>query len=69
MNRLRRITMMLSAALAAVIARIVTDGPKLISGLTGALILLLLLCSVALRRQGRRLNPGPPSDTERADAR
>jgi hypothetical protein len=69
MNRLRRIILLLSVALAAVIARMVIDGPKLLGGLTGALIVVLLLCSLALRRQGVRLQPGASSETERVDAR
>jgi hypothetical protein len=68
MIRLRRISLLLSAALAAVVARMVIDGPKLVGGLTGALILVLLVCSLALRRQGRSLNPGASSETERVDA-
>jgi hypothetical protein len=69
MKRLRRITLLLGAALAAVIARIIVDGPKLPLDLTGALMLLLLTCSVALRRHGRRLNPDASSEAERVDAR
>jgi len=69
MNGLRRIILLLSVALAAVVARMIIDGPKLLSGLTGALIVVLLLCSLALRRQGVRLQPGTPSETERVDAR
>jgi hypothetical protein len=69
MNRLRRIIPLLSVALAAVVARIIIDGPNLLGGLTGALIVVLLLCSLALRRQGIRLQPGAPSETERVDAR
>jgi hypothetical protein len=69
MNRLRRITLLLGAALAAVIARIVVDGPKLSLDLTGALILLLLAWSVALRRHGRRRDPDASSEAERVDAR
>jgi hypothetical protein len=69
MNRLRRIILLLSVALAAVIARMVIDGPKLLGGLTGALIVVLLLCSLALRRQGVRLHPGASSETERVGAR
>ena len=65
MNRLRRIILMLSAVLAAVIARLVIDGPKLLSDLTGALIVVLLLFSLALRRQGVRLQPGVVPETER----
>ena len=69
MNGLRRIVLLLSVALAAVVARIIIDGPKLVSGLTGAPIVVLLLCSLALRRQGRRLDPGASSETERIDPR
>jgi hypothetical protein len=69
MNRLRRIILLLSVALAAVIARTVIDGPKPLAGLTGALILVLLFCSLALRRQGARLQPGASSETEQVDAR
>jgi hypothetical protein len=69
MNRLRRMSMVLSVALAAVIARTVVDGPRLLGGLTGALIVVLLLCSLALRRQGVRLQPDASPDTERVDAR
>jgi hypothetical protein len=69
MNRLRRIILLLSVALAAVIARMVIDGPKLLGGLTGALIVVLLLCSLVLRRQGVRLQPGVSSQTERVDTR
>jgi hypothetical protein len=68
MNRLRRIILLLIVALAAVIARMVIDGPKLLGGLAGALIVVLLLCSLALMRQGVRLQPGASSETERVDA-
>jgi hypothetical protein len=40
-------SLLLSAALAAVVARMVIDGPKLLDDLTGALIVVLLLCSLA----------------------
>jgi hypothetical protein len=56
MNRLRRISLLLSVALAAVVARVIIDGPNLLSGLTTALGVVLLLCSLALRRQGVRLS-------------
>lgn len=69
MNRLRRITLVLSTALVAVIARIVIDGPKLATGLTGALMLFLIACSAALTRQGRRLAPGASSETRRVHTR
>jgi hypothetical protein len=68
MKGLRRISLLLSVALAAVIARMVIDGPKLLGGLTGALILVLLLVSLRLGQQGRRLQPGASSETERVDA-
>lgn len=68
MKGLRRISLLLSVALAAVIARIVIDGPKLIAWLTAALILALLLFSLHLRQQGRRLQPDAPSETKQPDA-
>jgi hypothetical protein len=69
MKGLHRISLLLTVALAAVVARMVIDGPKMLGGLTGALFLVLLLCSLRLRRQGRRLQPGASSETERVDAR
>jgi hypothetical protein len=69
MNRLRWISLLLGVTLAAVVARMVIDGPKLLGDLTGALLLFLLLCSTALRRQGRRLRPGASGETERVNAR
>jgi hypothetical protein len=69
MNRLHRIIVVLGVALAAVIARMVIDGPKLLGDLAAALIVVLLLCSLALRRQGVRLQPGASSETKRVDAR
>jgi len=71
MNGLRRIILLLSLALAAVVARMVIDGPKLLGDLSGALIIVLLFCSLglALRRQGVRLQPGASSETQRVDAR
>jgi hypothetical protein len=68
MKGLRRISLLLSAALAAVVARMLIDGPNLLGDLTGALILVLLLCSLALTRQGRRLQRDASSGTERVDA-
>jgi hypothetical protein len=62
-ERLRRISRVLGTALAAVIARIVIDGPKPLGDLAAALILVLFLCSLGLRRQGRRLGLDPSSDT------
>jgi hypothetical protein len=69
MKGLRRIILLLSVSLASVVARMVIDGPKLLGGLTAALIVVFLLCSIALRRQGARLQPGASSETEQVDAR
>jgi hypothetical protein len=69
MNALRRISLLLSVAFAALCARIVIDGPNRLDCLTGALILFLLLCAMALRRQGRRLQAAPRPETERVDGR
>ena len=69
MMGLRRISLLLTVTLVAVVARMVIDGPKPLSGLTGALILVLLVCSLRLRQQGRRLHPDAPSETERVDDR
>jgi hypothetical protein len=69
MNRLRRIILLLSVALAAVIARTVIGGPKLLGALAGALIIVLLLCSLVLRRQRVRLQPSASSETERVSQR
>jgi hypothetical protein len=64
---LRRSSLVLSAALTAVIARMVIDGPELVGGLTVALILVLLVCSLALRRRGHRLRPGASPQSKRGD--
>ena len=69
MSRLRLISLLLSVTLAAVVARMVIDGPKLLGDLTGALIFVLLVWSLALRRQGRRVRPGASSKNTRVDAR
>jgi hypothetical protein len=58
MDRLRRMILLLSVALAGVAARIVIDGPNLLGDLTGALIVVLLVCALALLRQGVRLPAG-----------
>jgi hypothetical protein len=65
MNRLRRISVLLSVVLAAVVARMVIDGPRLLGDLTGALIAVLLLCALALRRRGARVRPGASSGAPR----
>jgi hypothetical protein len=68
MEGLRRFSLLLSVALAAVIARLVIDGPTVAGGLTGALILALLLFSLRLKQQGRRLQPSASPETERTNA-
>jgi hypothetical protein len=69
MNTLRRIGLVLSAALAAVVAHMVIDGPELVDEFTAALILFLLVCCLLLRRQGHRLRPGAPAGTTARTAR
>jgi hypothetical protein len=69
MNRLRRLGVLLIIALGAVIARIAIDGAKLLGVLTGALILSLLLGTLALMRKGARLRQQAEPDDERGDAR
>jgi hypothetical protein len=72
MIRLRRISLLLSVSLAALVARMVIDGPNLLNGLTGGLILVLLLWATALQRQGRRLQSASrprPSGLTVADAK
>jgi hypothetical protein len=66
MTTLRRIGLVLGAALVAVVTRMVIDGPGLVDGLIAALILVLLMFSLVLRRQGRRLRAGAPTPTKRA---
>jgi hypothetical protein len=45
----------------------VIDGPGLVEEFMAALILVLLIFSLVLRRQGHRLRPGAPTPTKRAD--
>jgi hypothetical protein len=56
MIRLRRISLLLSVALVALVARIVIDGSNLLGGLAAALTLVLMLSAIALQRQGRRFH-------------
>jgi hypothetical protein len=67
MKGLRRISLLLSVALTAVIARMVINGPELLAGLTAAAMLALFLFSLYLMQRGRRLQPGASSEPERAD--
>ena len=69
MNRLHRIILLLSVALVAVIAHMGINGPKLLGAITAALIVVLLLCSLVLRRQGVRLRPSAWSEAERVSGR
>jgi phosphate starvation-inducible membrane PsiE len=69
MKRLRQIILLLAATLTALVARMVTDGPKLLGALTAALTVVLLICALAVRRQGRTLQSGGSSETGPFDAR
>ena len=60
MAQLRVTIRVLSAALLALLARIVVDGVTIADGLAEALIVVLLIASVRLWRYGRRLESGPP---------
>jgi hypothetical protein len=69
MTRLRRIILLLAAGLLAVLARVIIDGPTLLGGLAAALIIVLLLGSLHLRRQGNRLRPDPDRTKDRPGPR
>jgi hypothetical protein len=58
MNRLRRISLLLGIILATVVARMIIDGLSLLSALTAALILALLVGSLRLKQLGRGVRPG-----------
>ncbi len=60
MAQLRVTIRVLSAALLALLARIVVDGVTIADGLAEALIVVLLIASVGLWRYGRRLASEPP---------
>jgi hypothetical protein len=65
MNRLRTIILLLGATLLTVVVRMIIDGLTLLGGLTAALMIVLLLGALHLRRQGSRLRP----DRDRAKDR
>ena len=67
-KQLRTIILCLAFTLLTVVARMVIAGPSLIAALTAALISPLLLGSLRLRRQARRLRPGSDPDTDRSGA-
>ena len=68
MSRLRTIILLLGFSLLTVVARMVIDGPSLLAALTAALIIALLVGSLRLRQQARRLRPGSDPDPD-ADRR
>jgi hypothetical protein len=68
MNRLRTIILLLGITLLTVVARVIIDGPSLLAALTAAVIIVLLLGSLRLRQQGRRLRPGAAPETDRSAA-
>jgi hypothetical protein len=55
MRRLRVTVGVLSSLLLALITRTVIDGPTVTGGIGEAVMFLLLLASIGLHRQGRRL--------------
>jgi hypothetical protein len=57
MNRLRTIILVLGATLLAIVARMIIDGLTVLDVLTAALMIVLLLASLHLRRQASRLRP------------
>ena len=64
MNQLRRISLLLSVVLATVVARMIIDGLTLLSALTAALVLALLVGSLRLKQLGRRVRPGTRRNTD-----
>jgi hypothetical protein len=64
MNRLRTIILLVGATLLTVVARMMIDGLTLLGGLTAVLMIVLLLGSLYLRRQGSRLRPDPDRPKE-----
>lgn len=58
MNRLRTVSLLLGFTLLTVAARMIIDGVTPLSGMTAALMIVLLVASLLLRRRGTRLRPG-----------
>ncbi len=69
MNRLRTIILVLGATLLAIAARMIIDGLTVLNGLTAALMIVLLLASLHLRRQCSRLRPDHDVANDGRDAR
>lgn len=57
MRRLRVTVRLLAAALLALSVRVVVSGINVVIGLTGGFVACLLIVSLLLARQGRRLEP------------
>jgi hypothetical protein len=68
MRGLRTIILLLGFSLLTVVARMVIDGPSPFAALTAALMIALLLGSLCLRQQARRLGPGSDPDTDQRSA-
>ena len=68
MRRLRVSSRVLAAVLAALAARAVLVGPTVAVGVSAAVVAVLLLASLMLSAEGRRLAPSPPADGARATA-
>ena len=58
MNRLRTVSLLLGFTLLTVAARMIIDGVTPLGGMTAALMIVLLVASLLLRRRGTRLRPG-----------
>jgi hypothetical protein len=59
MRRLRLTVRLLAAILLALAVRVIVSGMNAVIGLTGGIVATLLVASLVLTRQGRRLEPTP----------
>jgi hypothetical protein len=65
MRRLRVTVRLLAAVLLTLAVRVIVSGINAVIGLTGGIVAALLVASLVLARQGRRLEPttrGKPKD-------
>ncbi|MGA2014412.1 MAG: hypothetical protein ABSH51_28330 [Solirubrobacteraceae bacterium] len=69
MRRLRVSNRVLAAVLLALAARAVLAGLTVAVGASAAVVAVLLLASLMLTAQGRRLQPSSPTDGPRATTR
>ncbi len=66
MRRLQVGVRVLAAVLLALATRIIVDGLEPVSAATSGVIAVLLVATIGLRREGRRLEP-PPSEQRKRD--